>query len=262
MKQYVYSLLEKGETASKNYNRVSTFIIALIILNAVAMVFESIHEIMIVFGDILHLFDLISVAIFTVEYVLRLYISDLTHPANTKFGSIIRFMTSWDGIIDLLAILPFYLPMLIKLDLRELRLLRLFRFFRLLKIHRYNTSVNIILDVFKEKRTELGITGLLALITVTIAAMLMYHVEGPVQPEAFPDILSAFWWAVATLTAVGYGDIYPVTGIGRFIAGVIALVGIGLVALPTGLISVGFLEKIKERKKHKHCPHCGKELPH
>jgi voltage-gated potassium channel len=109
---------------------------------------------------------------------------------------------------------------------------------------------------------ELGVTGLLATITVTISAILMYHAEHPVQPDVIPDIRSAFWWAVATLTTVGYGDIYPITWTGRFIAGLMALVGIGLVALPTGLISVGFLEKIRNRRKPKLCPHCGKELPH
>jgi voltage-gated potassium channel len=134
------------------------------------------------------------------------------------------------------------------------------RFLRILKISRYNNSLNLIWSVIKEKKAELLITGFVTFLILLIASFIMYFVEGNTQPEAFPDIPSSIWWAVATLTTVGYGDIYPITGAGKFISGVIAILGIGLVALPTGLISAGFMEKIKNKKQENtKCPHCGNE---
>ncbi len=150
--------------------------------------------------------------------------------------------------------------MIIKVDLRFLRILRLTRVLRVLKVNRYNNSLNLIWTVIKEKKSELVVTGFVALLILIFASFIMYNVEGPAQPDAFPNILSAMWWAVATLTSVGYGDIYPITGLGKIISSFIALLGIGLVALPTGLISAGFISKIENNKpdsETKKCPHCG-----
>ena len=132
---------------------------------------------------------------------------------------------------------------------------------RILKINRYNNSLNLIWTVFKEKKAELAITGFITLLILIIASFLMYYIEGQAQPDKFPNIIASFWWAIATLTTVGYGDVYPITGFGKFVSGLIAVLGIGLVALPTGLVSAGFMEKIgKSDKESKKCPHCGKEV--
>ena len=109
------------------------------------------------------------------------------------------------------------------------------RFLRILKINRYNNSLNLIWTVIKEKKTELAITGFVTFLILMIASFLMYYIEGQAQPDKFPNIIASFWWAIATLTTVGYGDVYPITGFGKFVSGLIAVLGIGLVALPTGL---------------------------
>ncbi|MDP2423753.1 MAG: ion transporter, partial [Bacteroidales bacterium] len=187
-------------------------------------------------------------------------VSDLTHPSTGRIKSVFKFVFSFYGLIDLFAITPFYLPFLIKIDLRFLRVLRLMRFFRLLKINRYNNSLNLIWAVIKEKKSELAITGFVSLLILIIASFFMYEIEGDIQPDKFPNIFSCFWWGIATLTTVGYGDVYPITAMGQFISGIIAILGIGLVALPTGIVSAGFMEKIGKRNSTDKCPHCGKDM--
>lgn len=239
------------------------FIMSLILLSVISIILESIPEISKAFGEILRIFNLISIVIFSIEYLVRLFVSDLTHPSTNRFKSALRFIFSAYGLIDLLAILPFYLPMLIKMDLRFLRALRLTRFLRILKVNRYNDSLNLIWAVIKEKKSELAVTGFVTFLILLLASFIMYYVEGEKQPNQFPNILASFWWAIATLTTVGYGDVYPITGLGKMISGLIAIVGVGLVALPTGLISAGFISKIENKKNadiNKSCPHCGKEI--
>jgi voltage-gated potassium channel len=147
-------------------------------------------------------------------------------------------------------------------DLRFLRILRLTRLFRLFKIARYSKALRVVGTVLKRKKEPLILTLFVSLILLLVASSLMYYIEHDSQPESFPNIFASFWWAVATLTTIGYGDIYPITGWGKFLSGIIALLGIGLIALPTGILGSGFMEVIekKENKKHKKCPHCGKAL--
>ncbi|MBO7598819.1 MAG: two pore domain potassium channel family protein, partial [Bacteroidales bacterium] len=152
------------------------------------------------------------------------------------------------------------------------------RFLRLFKITRYNNSMELIKSVMSEKRSELGVTCFVIIVVMIIASFLMFYAENKAQPEHFPNVLSCIWWSIVTLTTVGYGDVFPITGIGRFIGGVIAFLGIGLVALPTGIISAGFLEKLNQNNKdknsdkndnnncqhtsdhQKYCPYCGHKL--
>jgi voltage-gated potassium channel len=260
MKTRIFELVQKGSHGQKSNLIFDYSILTLIILSVISIVLESIPEIYKEIGEQLRVFNIFTIIIFTIEYLLRLYVSDLTHPTNSKIKSALKFIFSGYGLIDLLAILPFYIPMLIKVDLRFLRILRLTRILRILKVNRYNNSLILIGTVIKEKRSELTVSGFVTLLLLILASFIMYYVEGSAQPEAFPNILSALWWAVATLTTVGYGDIYPVTGLGKIISGFIALLGIGLVALPTGLISAGFISKLENKKsdsEEKRCPHCG-----
>jgi len=261
IKVKIFKLVEKGSHGSKINLLFDYFIMSLIVLNVGALILETIPEIKESIGLMLRVFEMLSVVIFSIEYILRIYISDLTHPSSNRLMSIFRFVFSFYGIIDLLAIVPFYLPFLIKIDLRFLRILRLMRFLRILKINRYNSSLSLIYSVIREKKAELVITGFVALLILFVSSFLMYYVEGEAQPDKFPDILSCFWWAIATLTTVGYGDVYPITGLGKFLSGIIAVLGIGLVALPTGLVSAGFMDKIgKTKNKPLRCPHCGKNI--
>ena len=163
-------------------------------------------------------------------------------------------------MIHLFAILPFYLPLFFKFDLRVLRILRLFRLLRILKLGRLSKSLQTITSVLKESKSELGITIFVAFILMILSSTLMFYVENEVQPEKFENIGQAMWWSVATLTTVGYGDIYPITGLGKILSSIIALVGIGFVALPTGIISSAFISRMQSQKdsdKDCECPNCG-----
>ncbi len=231
---------------------------SLIALNVVAIILETVPSIYEPHAKAFHLFDLTSVMIFSVEYGLRLYVSDITHPSSSRLKSMLKFMFSGYGLIDGMAILPFYLPFFIPVDLRIIRMLRFMRFARLFKIARYNKSLNILWDILKSKRIEFGIIGIAAIIVLVISSTLIYFIEHDVQPDKFPSIVAAFYWAVSTVTSLGYGDIHPVTNWGKFLASVVSILGIGLVALPTAIISAGFFEKRKLNKKQ--CPHCGKDL--
>lgn len=261
IKHKIYQLVEKGSHGSKVNIIFDYSIMFLIVLNVVAIILETLPEIGKPLTNFFRIFEIVSVIIFSIEYLMRIYVSGLTYPSSNRIKSILKFVFSAYGLIDLFAILPFYMPFLIKMDLRFLRLLRLLRFFRILKISRYNNALNIIGTVIKEKKSELYITGFVALLVLLIASFLMYHMEGKAQPENFPNVLTSFWWAIATLTTGGYGDIYPITGFGKVISSIIAILGIGLVALPTGIISAGFMQKIGKKKNViSKCPHCGKEI--
>jgi voltage-gated potassium channel len=261
MKKKIYALVARGSHGSKINAYFDYAIMTLILLNVIVLMLESIIVVNQYFADVFRTFEIFSVIIFTGEYLMRIFVSDLLYPSTSRYKSAFLFVFSFYGLIDLLAILPFYLPFLIGMDLRFIRILRLLRFFRILKLNRYNDSISLIWAVIKEKKTELVITGFVTFLLLFIASFLMYYIEGEIQPDAFPNVLASFWWAIATLTTVGYGDVYPLTPLGKILSGFIAVLGIGLVALPTGLISAGFLEKINKRKSQsRKCPHCGNSV--
>lgn len=259
------NLLFKGK--KNNYIRYFEIsIIILIVLNVIAIILESDDRLSQKFGSLFRSFEIFSIAVFTIEYILRIWTSNFQFK-TPKLKPSIKFIVSTFGIIDLISILPFFLPLLIPFDLRFVRILRLTRLLRILKIGRYSSSFKLIKDVFNDKKTELGITIFITLILIIFSASIMFYIENNAQPDVFPNILSSIWWAVATLTTIGYGDIYPITGAGKLLSGIIALLGIGLIALPTGILSGAFIEKVSEAKANKKieerkmiCPHCKKEI--
>jgi len=171
-----------------------------------------------------------------------------------------RFALSAMPMIDLLAVLPFYLPFL-GLDLRFMRAVRLFRLFRVAKLARYSEALRTFCRVLGAKKEELGVTLFTLFLLLLLASCLAYYAERDAQPEAFSSIPAAMWWGVCTLTTVGYGDVCPVTALGKGIAAVIAVLGIGMFALPAGILGSGFVEEIQKRKKClQRCPHCGWEI--
>lgn len=250
---------KEGDILSKLFDY---FIIILIILNTMSIILESFVSLEAKYHNELYYFELFSIIIFTIEYILRLWTFDIGY--DKKFGtsgSRIKYIFSFVALIDLFAILPFYLPMLIPFDLRVLRTLRLTRLLRLFKVNRYSKAMSLIGKVMKDKKEELLATIFLMCFLILISSTLMHHFESEVQPDAFPNIVASFWWAVATLTTVGYGDIYPITWMGKLLAAIIAILGIGLVALPTGIISSGFMDELtKGKADNARCPHCGKEM--
>lgn len=240
------------------------FIYGLIILNVISIIIASYKEVQIEYNSFLEYFEIISVIIFTIEYILRVWTADLNYEFGTKFSKRLKYITSAYGLIDLFAILPFYLPFIITLDLRVLRILRLFRLLRIFKLGRLSKSLKTINSVLKDSKAELSITIFVAFILLILSSTLMYYVENEAQPEKFENIGQAMWWAVATLTTVGYGDVYPVTAVGKLLSALIALIGIGFVALPTGIISSSFISRIQKDRNSKKseickCPKCGTE---
>ncbi|MCS7014249.1 MAG: ion transporter [Chloroherpetonaceae bacterium] len=274
LQKRVWDILDVAPEGDRLSQLESAFMLTLILLNAFAVILGTVESIEVKYGVWLHYFEVFSILIFTLEYVGRLWscvvVEKYAHPIIGR----LRFALTFDSIVDLISVLPFYLSFLV-IDLRILRLLRFIRLFRLLKLTRYATALVLLKETFRSRRAELGVTVLLLLVVLTIAATLMYFAEKDAQPDKFSDIPSAMWWAVITLTTIGYGDVFPVTMLGKFIGGLIAVLGIGFVALPTGIISVGFVEELRayrERlKKAKmgastpealqcRCPHCGKEI--
>jgi voltage-gated potassium channel len=252
LKNKIYNLLHENKTVIK-------FIYGLIILNVIALILESYEGLKLKYQYVFQIIEIFSVIVFTIEYVLRLWVSNLNK--DLKFSRL-KFITSPLGLIDLLAILPFYLPMMFPIDLRIMRILRLLRLLKIFKFGRFSKSITTINQVLKETKTHLIITLFIAFILLLISSTLMYYVENEAQPDKFSSIGHSLWWAVATLTTVGYGDIYPVTALGKLLSAIIALIGIGFIALPTGIISSAFIEKIQEEKEQKNdkkceCPNCG-----
>ncbi len=245
-----------GDTVSRLFD---LFIMALILINVVAVVFGTVEPLATEHERLFTLIEVVSVGIFTVEYLLRLW----SATADPRFRGIVigraRFAVRPLSVIDLLAIAPAYLPFL-GLDLRVLRFLRVFRIFRLLKLGRYSSAFRLIGRVIARRREELVLSLLVLLILLVISASLMYSAEHEAQPEAFSDIPQTMWWAVVTLTTVGYGDVFPVTGLGRVLAAIISILGIGMVALPAGIIGSGFVEEIAKGHEPRMCPHCGEPL--
>lgn len=266
MKSKIYNILEK-EGSRANYI-FEYLIVTLIILNVISIGIETIRDLNPAVLLILRIFEIVSIIIFSVEFILRIYIADLTHPASSRFASVMRFMFSFFGLIDLAAILPFYVPFIIRADMRFLRILRLIRFFRIFKLSRYNNTLHLIWDVIREKKSEFLMTFFISILLLVVSAFVMYYVEGPFQPGKFQNIFSALWWAVGTLTPLGYGGFEPVSTTGKVISALVAIIGIGLIALPTGILSAGFTEKISKGKNGKEknvtpgkvCPYCGKEI--
>lgn len=257
-KKRVYLLLDEDIGNQKGDGLVHYFIAGLIIINVITLFLESYNSINDQYGAVFKIIELVSIIIFSLEYIIRLWVADYAFPKAGPIKSRLKYIFSFMGLVDLLSILPFYLPYVIKIDLRVIRILRLFRLLRLFKLNRHSKSLRIIVSVFKKTKNDILVTVFLVSFLLIMAATLMYDIENEAQPEAFANIGEALWWSVATLTTVGYGDIYPITGLGKLLSGVIALLGIGIVALPTGIISSAYIEEVQNRNKITQCPHCGK----
>lgn len=260
MKKLIFEILYEKQKQGFLYKIDDYFITTLILLNVIAVMLETFKGIFSKYYVVFFYFELFSIIAFTIEYFLRIWVSDLKSPEIPKFNARMKYIFSFMGVIDLLAILPFYLPFIFTFDGRMARILRLFRLLRILKLSHYTDALKLLIDVIAEKKKELIVTIVTIFILVLFASALMYELESEVQPEQFPNIFATFWWAVATLTTIGYGDVYPITAMGKFLAAITAIFGIGLVAIPTGLLSAGFLNKINQERKNIICPHCGKNV--
>lgn len=259
LRRLVFEYLEPGDDGNKGERVVEFFIVLLILLNVVAIILESYEDLHVRYATYFAGLEIFSVMVFSAEYVLRIWSCVENPKIENSFRGRVKFAISGEAIIDLLAILPFYLSFM-ALDFRFLRGLRLFRLFRIFKLARYVKAMAIINKVVFEKKEQLVLSVSFIVIMLIIVSSLMYYIENPHQPESFGSIPATMWWGIATLTTVGYGDVYPITGFGKVLGGVIAILGVGMFALPAGIISSGFAEYLEESKKTKKCPHCGNDL--
>ncbi|MFN0048743.1 MAG: ion transporter [Cytophagales bacterium] len=260
LKQKISSVLEPGNKRDRHAGYFDVFIEMLVLVNVVAVILESFEQIEAQFHYQLDLFEIFTVTIFSIELLLRIWISDIRYPAKTKWLSIKRFLTTPTSWIDILAIMPFFMPYWLNVDLRHLRVLRLVRLMRVFKLAKYSQAMIHIGKIITEKRQELLATFLLMFSILVLSSSVMYYVEHDAQPTVFPNILYAFWWGVITLTTVGYGDAYPITALGKIIGGMVALMGVLIVAIPTGIISSSFVQKMEESKSIKRMREIRKKL--
>ncbi len=222
-------------------------IAAAILLNLFIIFFETFDESAPYLGT-LSCIEFATVMIFTVEYILRIFVADITYPScRTYIGAVFSFVFSLYGIIDLLSFLPYWLsdifPMaVIPSGAVAFRMLRVVRILRLFRINRYYDAFNVITEVLKETRNQILSALFIIVMLMLGSSVIMYNLEHDVQPDVFRNAFSGIWWAVSALLTVGYGDIYPVTAAGRLVGIVVAFLGVGTVAIPTGIISAGFVQ--------------------
>lgn len=259
LKSRILGILEPGDEDSRYFD---PFIIGLIFLNVAAVVLETVDWINLRYAIFFNAFEIFSVAVFTVEYILRVWSCTANPDFKDPVRGRLRFMVTPLALIDLTAVLPFYLPFVFA-DLRIMRALRLFRLLRVLKLARYSDSLKTFVEVLRLKKEELLLMLFAIMILLVVSSSLMYDVENEAQPDAFSSIPAAMWWGIVTLATVGYGDVYPVTPWGKLIGSIVVILGIGLFALPTGVLASGFAEVLAGRKEDKKnaemiCPHCGR----
>ncbi|MGL1861550.1 MAG: ion transporter [Pseudodesulfovibrio sp.] len=261
LKQTLYLLLEDQKELTPAARTVRIFLVILILLNVFALIIETMEDVSATYRHIFHAFELFSVAIFSIEYVLRIWVHKVEKGKGGPILGRIRYALQPLMLVDLFAVLPFFLPFIFPMDLIFLRALRLLRLLRVLKLGRYSDAIQVFFRVAMLKKEQLAVAGFGLGILLIIASSLMYYFEHIVQPAIFGSIPQSMWWAIITLTTVGYGDAYPVTLMGRFLGSIIALLGIGMFALPAGILSAGFVEYDELKKKEaQKCPHCGEEI--
>jgi voltage-gated potassium channel len=239
---------------------VNWFIMSLILLNVLAVVLETVDPLFAAYEPLFFGFELLSVVIFTVEYLARLWSAiEAGAPYDRPVVGRLCYASQPLLLLDLIAILPFYLTALVGVsDFRFLRALRLIRFLRLFRLVRYSESMQAFGRAFYLKRGQLVVAMTGNLILLVVASSLMYFAEHGAQPEAFPSIPGTMWWGIVTLTTVGYGDVTPVTPLGQVIGSAVAVLGIGLFALPASIMASGFIEGSSYETGY--CPDCGHEL--
>jgi len=263
MKTAIYSILVDYKTGGYLKKTVNLFLVILILANGIAVILETVRPIYTRHEKAFALFEIFSVAVFAIEYLARIWVCTLDKKFRAPIAGRIRYALTPLAVVDLMAILPFFLSAVLPADLRMLRILRLARLARLLKLAKYSDSINTIGNILRKKQEELVISACLVAILLLLSSSTLYYIERAKQPKAFSSIPATMWWGVATLTTVGYGDVYPVTPLGKFVGALVAILGVGMFALPAGILASGFNEYFDAKKnaEETHCPNCGAALP-
>lgn len=246
MRAQLFELLEANEKSRPLARAIDLGLIALITINILSVILESVDSIAQSYGAVFYYIELVSVLIFSVEYLARVWISvDIEKYKHRKYPRL-AYICSPIALIDLIAILPFYLTIFFAMDLRFLRVLRLLRIF---KLTRYSSAMSMLLNVLREESSAFFAGFFILFVLLILTASGAYLVEQEAQPEKFGSIPAAMWWAVATLTTVGYGDVTPVTMAGKMFGTLVTIIGIGMAALPAGILASGLADQLRRNRE-------------
>lgn len=247
IRRRIYYLIEASHPDHTGSRMFDIAMVALIVANVLAVILETVPGLDVAHGQLFLVFDRVSVAVFTVEYLARLWIA-VEHPPVARHGAFLgrlRFAMGPYLLIDLLAIAPFYLSLIV--PAADLRVLRIFRLLRMLKLARYSPGLNTLMRVLAEEGRALGAALIVMLGLLVVCSTIVFHLEHAVQPDKFASIPHAMWWGLATLTTVGYGDVVPVTALGKIVGGAMMIFGLGMFAIPIGIIASAFSRDIHQR---------------
>lgn len=245
LKLRIFEIIEKAEKGDILSMIFDYFIISLICINSLSVFIET-FPISDRTEELLYKIELFSIIVFSLEYLLRVWTAEILYENISPFKAKIKYIFSFMALIDFFAIIPFYIPFVIKIDLRVLRMLRLIRLLRIVKVNRYTTALYKVLGVVRKKSSELISSIFILFILMLISSILIYYIESPVQPDVYKNALSGLWWSIAIFTSVWLGDIYPITTVGKILCALMAVMGVAIIAVPTGIISSGFVEGSSE----------------
>ena len=243
MRKRIFEIIQIGQRGDLPSAVFDYFIVANIVVNLLAMFLETFKELE-RFYPLFAVIEIVTVIIFCIEYLLRIWTADLLYPQLSRGRAVWKFLRSYDGIVDLLTILPFFFLS----GFIVFRMLRVVRIFHLFRINAQYDSFHIIVKVLAEKKNQILSSLFIIVVLMLASGVGMYNAEHAVQPEVFSNAFSGIWWSVSTLLTVGYGDIYPITVVGRIMAIITAFLGVGAVAIPTGIISAGFVEQYSKNQ--------------
>lgn len=251
----IFEIIEVGndlDHASRSYDFINALAIIINLTVSIMYTFDNMEQ---NYGELLLSIERVTVAFFCVDYCLRVWTAKFLHRGVQEKVAIYSYMTSFTGIIDLLSFLPYYLPIFFPGGAVAFRMVRIVRIFRLFKINAYYDSLNVITAVIYGKKQQIISSVFIIVILMIASSLCMYSIEHEAQPEIFQNAFSGIWWAASTLLTVGYGDIYPITMAGKILGIIITFLGVGMVAIPTGIISAGFVEQYAIIKKDEEYGH-------
>lgn len=247
-KKRIFEIIEvgaPGDYVSRIYDFISALLIVLNLTVSIMSTFSELAPWRQIFLTVEH----VTVGFFAVDYLLRLWTSQHLRPDHTPIRAAWRYTTSFIGLVDLCSFLPYYLPVFFPTGIAAFRMMRVVRIFRLFRINAYFDSISVIAAVISSKKQQIISSVYILMVLMLASSLCMYSMEHEAQPEVFQNAFSGLWWSVSTLLTVGYGDIYPVTAAGKFVGILITCLGVGVVAIPTGIISAGFVEQYARLKR-------------
>lgn len=237
-KKRIFDIIQIGKKDDFISRAFDIFIVIVIVLNITVLFMETFDSLN-AYKPLFHVVETVTVILFGIEYLLRIWTAEYLYPDCSRGKAVLKFLVSFDGIVDLCTILPFFFLS----GFVALRMLRVVRILHLFRINAYYDSFHVIKSVLKEKKNQIISSVFIILVLMLFSSLGMYSAEHEAQPEAFNNAFSGIWWSISTILTVGYGDVYPITVSGRLLAILIAFLGVGVVAIPTGIISAGFVEQ-------------------